>query len=70
MARMGDTRGAYKARVGKLEEKRPLGRSRLTWEDNTKMDQKVRWGRGNMDWINVAQDKDRWWTPVNAVMNL
>ena len=66
---MGNTRGAYKARVGKLEEKRPTGRSRLTWEDNTKMDQELRWGRGNTDWINVAQDSDRWWAPVNVVMN-
>ena len=67
MARMRDTRGAYKARVGKLEEKRPPEKSRLTWEDNIKMDQKVKWGRGNMDWINVAQDTDRWWAPVNVV---
>jgi hypothetical protein len=51
-------------------KKRPLGRARLTWEDNTKMDQEVRWGRGNMDWINVTQDRDRWWTPGNAIMNL
>jgi hypothetical protein len=35
--------------VGKLEEKRPLGRSRLTWEDNTKMDQDVRWGMGDTE---------------------
>jgi hypothetical protein len=51
-------------------KKRPLGRARLTWEDNTKMDQEVRWERKNMDWINVAQDRDRWWAPVIVIMNL
>jgi len=46
-----------------------LGRPRRRWEDNSKMDlQQVGW-RG-MEWIELAQDKDRWWTLVNAVMNL
>jgi hypothetical protein len=47
--------------VGKLEEKRPLGRQTLRWEDNIKMDlQEVE--IGVMDWIELAQDKDSWWT--------
>jgi hypothetical protein len=49
--------------------KRPLGRPRHRWEDNIKMDlQKV--GGGGMDWIELAQDRDRWWALVIAVMNL
>ena len=48
---------------------RPLGRPRRRWEDNIKTDlQKVGWG--GMDWMELAQDKDRWRAPVNAVMNL
>jgi hypothetical protein len=55
--------------VGKPEGKRPLGRSRRRWEDNIKMDlQKV--GRGEMDWIDMAQERDRWRALVNAVMKL
>ena len=55
--------------VGKPEEKRPLGRPRLRWEDNIKIDlQEV--GCVGMDWIEQAQDKDRWRALVNAVMNL
>jgi hypothetical protein len=47
----------------------PLGRPRRRWEDNIKMDlQEVAWG--GMDWINLAQDRDRWRALVNAVMNL
>ena len=54
---------------GNLKEKRQLGRPRRRWEDNIKMDpQKV--GFGGMDWIDLAQDKERWRTLVNAVMNL
>jgi hypothetical protein len=50
------------------EGRRPLGRPRRRWEDNIKMDlQEVGWG---MDWIELAQDKDRWRALVNAVMNL
>jgi len=55
--------------VGKPEGKRPLGRSRHIWEDNIKLDLQVV-GCGGMDWIELAQDRDRWRALVNAVMNL
>jgi hypothetical protein len=55
--------------VGKHKGKRPLGRPRPRWKENIKMDlQEV--GCGGMGWIELAQDKDRWWALVNAVMNL
>jgi len=58
----------YRVLVGKPEGKRPLERPRLRWEENIKMDlQEV--GCGGMDWIYVAQDRDRWRARVNAVMN-
>ena len=66
---MYERRGVYRILVGKLEGKRPLGRPRRRWEDNIKMDlQEV--GCECMDWINLAQDRDRWRALVNAVMNL
>jgi hypothetical protein len=66
---MGERRGAYRALVGKPEGRRPHGRPRHRWEDNIKMDfREVGWG--GMDWINLAQDRDRWRALVNAVMNL
>jgi hypothetical protein len=56
---MGEGRGVYRVLVGKPEGKRPLGRPRRRWEDNIKMDlQEV--GFGGMDWIELAQDRDRW----------
>ena len=59
----------YRVLVGKHEGKRPLGRPRRRWEDNIKMDlQEVECG--GMDWNDLAQDRDRWWPLVNAVMNL
>jgi len=59
----------YRVLVGKPRGKRPLGRPRSRWEDNIKMDlQEV--GCGVMDWIKLAQDRDRWRALVNAVMNL
>jgi hypothetical protein len=55
--------------VGRPEGSRPLGRPRRRWEDNIKMDlQEVRWE--DVDWIHMAQDKDRWRALVSAVMNL
>jgi hypothetical protein len=66
---MEERRVAYRALVGKPEGRRPLGRPRRRWEDNIKMAlREVRWG--GMDWINLAQDRDRWRALVNAVMNL
>ena len=65
---MGEGTGVYRVVVGKPEGKRPLGRPRRRWEDNIKMDiQEV--GCGTMDWIRLAQDRDRWQALVNAVMN-
>jgi len=59
----------YTVLVGKPEGRRPLGRPRHRWEDNIKIDlQEV--GCGDMDWIELAQDRDRWWALVTAVMNL
>jgi hypothetical protein len=66
--RMGERRNLYRALVGKYEEKKPLGRPRRRWEDNIKMDLQEL-GRGCIDWIEVAQDRNRWRSLVNAVMN-
>ena len=55
--------------VGKPEGKRPLWRFRRRWENNNKMDL-LEEGCGGMDWIKLAQDRDRWWALVNAVVNL
>jgi len=61
--------GERRVLVGKPEGKRPLGTPRRRWEDNIKTDlQEV--GCGGMDWIDMAQDRDRWRALVNAVMNL
>ena len=69
VARMGERRGIYRVLVWKSEGKRPLGRPRRRWEDNIKMDlQEV--GCRIMDWIELAQDRDRWPALVNGVMNL
>jgi len=64
-----EVRGVYRVLVGKREGKRPLGRTRLRWEDNIKIDL-LEVGCGGMDWIELAQDRDRWRALVNAVMNL
>jgi hypothetical protein len=65
---MGEKRGSYRILVGRPERRRPLGRPKRRWEDNIKMDlQEVRWG---MDWIQLAQDRDKWPAVVNVVMNL
>ena len=68
VARMGEERGVYRALVGKPEGRRPLGRPRRRWVD-IRMDlQEV--GCGYMDWIGLAQDRDRWRSLVSEVMNL
>jgi hypothetical protein len=61
---MGEERGVYRVLVGKLEGKRPLGRSRHRWVDLQEV------GCGYVDWIGLAQDRKRWQTLVSVVMNL
>jgi hypothetical protein len=62
----GEERGVYRVLVEKPEGKRPLGRPRYKWEDNIKVElQEV--GCGGTDWIELAQDRDRWQALVNAV---
>ena len=69
VARMGKGRVVYRVLVEEAEGKRPLGRSRRRWKDNIKMGlQEV--GCGGMDWIELAQDRVRWWALVKAVINL
>jgi len=68
VGRLGE-RGVYKILVGKLERKRPLGRLRGRWEENIKLDLQEE-GCGAMDWIKLAQDRDRWRALVNAVTKL
>ena len=64
----GRGEGVYRVLVGKLEGKRPLRRPRSRWVDNSRMDpQEV--GCEYMDWIGLAQDRDRWRTLVSALMN-
>jgi hypothetical protein len=64
-----EKRGVYRVLVGKPEGKRPLTRPRHRWEDNIKMDLQEM-GCGSTDWIELAQDMDRWFALVTAVMNL
>jgi len=69
VARMGEEMGVYRVLVGKPERRSPLGRPRRRWVNNIRMDlQEV--GYVYMDWIGLAQDRDRWRTLVSAVMNL
>jgi len=66
---MGEGKGVYRILVGNPEGKRPLARPRRRWEDNSKMDlQEV--GCGGMNWIELAEGRDRWRAHVNAVMNI
>ena len=69
VARMGEGRGVHRVLVGKPEGKRPLGRPRCRWEDNIKMDLQEVEG-GCEDWMELAQDRDRWRALVSTVMNL
>jgi hypothetical protein len=69
VARMGEVRCAYSILVGRPEGRRPLGRPRRRWEDNIKMGLREI-GFGNVDWIHLARDGDRWRDLVNTVMNL
>jgi hypothetical protein len=69
VARVGEERKLYKVLVGKAEGKRPLGRPRRKWEDGFGMDlREIGWG--SVEWIQLAQDRDRCRAVVNAVMNL
>jgi hypothetical protein len=66
---MGEKRNAYRLLVGKPEGRRSLGRPRRRWVDNIRMDlADVGWG--DVDWISLAQDRDRWRALVNSVLNL
>ncbi|KAJ4435373.1 hypothetical protein ANN_17987 [Periplaneta americana] len=69
VACMGESRNAYRVLVGRPEGKRPLGRPRRRWEDNIKMDLREV-GYDDREWINLAQDRDRWRAYVRAAMNL
>jgi hypothetical protein len=68
VAHMGEVRGAYNILVGRPEGRRPLGRRRRRWKD-IKMDLREI-GFGDVDWIHLAQDRDRWRALVNTAMNL
>jgi hypothetical protein len=66
---MGEKRNAYRIFMGRPEGKRPLGRQRHEWVDNTKMDLREI-GSICMDWIDLAQDRDQWRALLNTEMNL
>jgi hypothetical protein len=69
VACMGEVRGAYNILVGRPEGRRTLGRPRRGWEDNINMDlREIEFG--DVDWIDLAQDRDKWRALVNTVMNL
>jgi hypothetical protein len=69
MVCMGEERNLYRVLMGKPEGKRPLGRPRRRWEDGIRMDlRETDWG--NVDWIQLAQDRDQWRDLLNTVMNL
>jgi hypothetical protein len=69
VARVGEKRKLYKVLVGTPEGRRPLERPRCRWEDGIRMDLGET-GLGCVDWIRLAQDRDRWRAVVSAVMNL
>ena len=66
VAHMGEDRGVHRVLVGRPEGKKPLGRPRRSWEDNIKMDLQE-FGGGRGDWMELAQDRDRWRTLVGTV---
>jgi hypothetical protein len=66
---MGERRGIYRGWVGKTEGKRPLERPRRGWENNIKMELQEVECEG-IDWIDVAEERNKWWALVNAAMNL
>jgi hypothetical protein len=68
-SKYGERRGIHRVLLGKPEVKRPLGRPRPRWKHSIKMDLQEA-GFGGLDWIELAQDRDRWRALVNAVMNL
>jgi hypothetical protein len=68
VARKGEDRNAYKLLVGKPEGKRPLGRRKRRWVDNIMDLGGVGWG--DVDWIGLAQDRNRWRALVNSVLSL
>jgi hypothetical protein len=69
VARIGEKRNAYRLLMGKPEKKRPLGRPRSRWVANIRMDLGEE-GWGDVDWIGLAQDRNRWRALVNSVLNL
>ena len=69
VARLGEERGVHRILLGKPEGKRPLGSPRRRWEDNIKRDLQEM-GGGCGDWMEVAQDRDRWRALVSTVMNI
>jgi hypothetical protein len=69
VARMGENRVVYMDLVGRLKRKKPLGRTRCRWEDNIKMDLQEE-GCGVVDWIELAQNRDRWRALLNVLMKL
>jgi hypothetical protein len=66
---IGEKRNAYRLLVGNPEGNKPLGRPRRRWVDNIKMDVGVV-GWGDVDWISLAKDRNRWRAVVNSVLNL
>jgi hypothetical protein len=70
VAWMGEGRSVYRVLMGKPKRKKPLRRPRRRWEDGISLDLlEIGW-RGGVEWIHLAQDRDRWRAVVNAVMNL
>jgi hypothetical protein len=67
VARMGEDRGVHRVLVGKPEGKRPLGRPRRRWENKIKLDLQEGGGGGRGDWMELAQDRDRWRALVGTV---